>query len=308
VIIKQPFKKTAMALLVTLLFIMLISVAIGVGLKYLNSASSYVSGEKFLYQSSIIVDDVLNLLAQTPELNDINSSEDLENFLLYSPIPFESSGIKVMIELSSARSKYNINSTKDLNKTIMNMKIDALKRYFEKYMVNVEFVDILLDGISGVKEDYSYNSEIFNEKPYLFRDYMTSNEHFEEFKKFYEKRYDDENLKNIKIKNLFYFSRDINNSYRIDLNFATKEVWEMILSCDETRAEELSSSIDIYESYESIDLSDEELNMITNIFKTSLFEPYIDVKIMILQGTNTAQINFEYDIKNKKGSNFVYEI
>ena len=304
---KYPTKKSAMALLVTLLFIMLISVAIGVGLKQLKTASKYVSQEKFLYQNAIIVDDVLNLLVDIPELKDINSSEDLENFLLYSPIPFESNGIKILIELSSARAKYNINTIIDANKTITDTRVDYLKKYFENHMVNVDFVDILLDGISGIKEDYSYNSEIFNENPYLFRDYITSKKHLEEFMEFYEKRYDN-NLKNMKLENLFYFSRDLNNTYKIDLNFATKEVWQMILSCDETRAEKLSSSVERYESYDSIDLSDEELDIVKNIFKTSLFEPYIYVTISILQNGNGSKIKFEYNIKNKKGSNFVYEI
>jgi hypothetical protein len=308
VIKKQPFKKTAMALLMTLLFIMLISVAIGVGLKQLKDASSYVSGEKFLYQNSVIVADVLNFLKETPELNDINSSEDLEDFLLYSPIPFESSGIKVLIEFSSARAKYNINTIYDSNKTITQMRIDSLKEYFEKYMINVDFVDILLDGIGGIKEDSSYNSEIFNEKVYLFRDYIVSKKHFKEFEEFYEKKYDDENLENIDFDKLFYFSKDTNNSYKIDLNFATPEVWEMMLGCEKQKAELLSSKVDLYESYESIDLSDEELKLVKDIFQTSLFEPYIDVKIIILQGANSSEIEFEYDIKKKKGSNFVYEI
>ncbi|MDQ7066926.1 MAG: hypothetical protein Q9M40_02370 [Sulfurimonas sp.] len=43
-------------------------------------------------------------------------------------------------------------------------------------------------------------------------------------------------------------------------------------------------------------------------YKTSFFEPYILVSIEIIDGTNTSNIIFEYDIKNKKGSNFVYEI
>ncbi len=305
--IKIYIQKKGMALLVTLLFIMLITLSIGVGLKQINTASKEISSEQFLYQTSIIVDDVLKFLINTEELNDINSSEDLDAFLSYSPIPFESNGLKVIINLSSARAKYNINSIKDANLTQREDKISFLKEYFNKYRINTEFVDILLDGMDGIKADNSYNSEIFNDNPYLFRDYITSKKHFEVFKNFYKTRYDD-TLKNINFDNLFYFSKDINNSYSIDLNFATTEAWEMMLGCDKIRAEELSSNMDKYDTYKSINLSDEELNRVRDKFKTSFFEPYIDVVITIFQNSNDAKIEFEYDIKKKEGSNFVYEI
>jgi hypothetical protein len=307
VIKKRPFKKTAMALLVTLLFIMLISVAIGIGLKHLNSASSYVSGEKFLYQSSIIVDDVLGVLKNFKEIKDINSSEDLTTFLEYSPIPFESNGIKVFIELESARSKININSIFDKNITSQdNDKVEALKIFLNRYSVGMEFVDILSDSMGGIKENLSYNSDIFFQKPYLFRDYITSYKHFEKLSEYYAEYFDD-NIKSIDFKNLFYFTNDTNNSYVIDLNHATPLAWEMMLGCDIDRAKELSNNAGFYEKLEDLKLMDDEKIELMK-FKTSFFEPFLYVDVTIMQGDNTAEIKFEYDIKKGIGSNFAYEI
>jgi len=40
----------------------------------------------------------------------------------------------------------------------------------------------------------------------------------------------------------------------------------------------------------------------------SYFEPFLDVKIEVIKDDSMAKIHFEYNIKNKKGSNFSYEI
>jgi len=297
-------QKNGIALLITLLFIMLITVSIGFGLKQLNLASGYVSDEEFLYQSNIILDDVLGFLKTSQELSDINSSEDFDLFLAQASfIPFDIQGLKIGIELSSARGKFNVNDL--MGKKSPNMAtVDILKQYLSNHMINVSFVDILLDCMGGIKEDLSYNSSLFDEKPYLFRDYISSFEHFSELKSYYKKYYNDDSLKNIDFKNLFYFSN--NKNYTIDLNYATKETWEMMLGCDESRAIQLSEAE--YDSYDSLGLDINELNTLKHKFKTSFFEPYVYVIISIMKNNNNAIISFEYDIKKKEGYDFVYEI
>ena len=297
-------QKNGIALLITLLFIMLITVSIGFGLKQLNLASGYVDNEKFLYQSSVILDDVLGYLKTSQELNDINSSEDLDLFLAQASfIPFQIKDLKISIELSSARSKFNINSLIDKKKPDTK-KVEILKQYLSNHMINISFVDILLDSMGGIKEDLSYNSGLFDEKPYLFRDYISSYEQFSELEAYYKKYYHDDSLKNIDFKNLFYFSHDKN--YKIDLNYATKETWEMMLGCGESRAVQLSEAD--YDSYESLGMDVEELNILKHRFKTSFFEPYIYVVITVMKNNNNAIISFEYDMKKKEGYDFVYEI
>jgi len=296
--------RKAVALLITLFFIMLITVSIGIGLKQVNDASHHVKDEKFLYQSSVILEDVIGILSSSQELKDINSSEGLALFLSESSfIPFQAQGIQVSIELSSARAKFNVNSLVDADRKPNVQRVASLKQYVSNYMVITTYVDILLDAMSGIKEDMSYNSDIFNEKADLFRDYIASKKHLQEFNKYYTNYYHEDSLVNIDFEKLFSYSTD--KGYKIDLSFATPEVWEMMLGCDKQRAIELSANF--YASKDEIGLNQAEQKRLEN-FSTTLFEKFLEVNINISQDNHSANIKFEYDIQNAKGSNFVYEI
>jgi hypothetical protein len=306
----MPGMKKGIALLITVLFVMAITVAVGVGLKQVKVASKQVQNENFMLQSSTVLDDVLTILHSSKELKQLatnKSSAELFTFLSSASfIPLESSGLKVLIQISSARSKFNVNSLVDTNGSTINVnRVNILKDYLRKYRVNGGYVDILLDAMSGVKQDMTYYSAIFNEKPYLFRDYIVSQKHLGEVNDFYTKTYHDNNLKNIDFRNLFYFSKDKNTF--IDLNYATMEVWQMMLGSDKQKAEQLASGGGEYTSLEDLSLSDEEKLALAK-FKTSYFEPFLEVVVNITQNSQNAKISFEYDIQTKKESNFVYEI
>lgn len=135
-------KRSAIALLITVMFVILITVAIGVALKQVNSASQTLKDEAFLYQSSLILEDVLTILQNSTDLarvGDSNSSAEL--FVLLSSaslIPFESQGTRVLISLSSARAHYPLASL-DANTSQM------LREYVSTKGVNSAYVDLLLD-------------------------------------------------------------------------------------------------------------------------------------------------------------------
>ncbi len=296
--------KKAIALLITLFFIMAITISIGIGLKQVKDASESIQSENFLLQSNVILDDVLHILKNDKNLQEIAKDESGEAFSVFlaqaSFIPFESSGVKVLIELQSARSRFNVNA-------LNNQNIFAMKEYMSRYMVSGDYVDLLRDFThhnGNNQEEISYNSDIFYVKPELFRDYIVSRRQLDVINDFYTTTYHDNNLKNINFKNLFYYTDD--TAYKIDLNHATVEVWEMMLGCDKVRAQELSSGV--YEKMDDIALSDDEKRVLTTHFKTSFFEPYLDVKVSIMQKTQSAIIKFEYNMKTRKGYNFVYEI
>jgi len=295
-------KRSGIALLITVMFVIVITVAIGFGLKQVNKASALVAQENFMYQSQVIIEDVLTILKTSQEIQlaaDTNSSDAL--FLLISQagfIPFESNGLEIILKIKSARAKFNP-AQLDENRTVL------LKRYMNNYRVNSEYVDILLDNIGGVKEDNSYNSRIFDEKPYLFRDYIASAKHLKEINDFYTKEYNDNALVEIDFDNLFYYSRDTNLS--IDLNYVTTEVWEMMLTTSKERAELLNAGMGSYTSVEDLNLNDDELRNLS-MYKYSFFEPILSVELELMQNGVSSKVSFEYDIQKKKGSNFVYEI
>lgn len=297
---RDVMSRRAIALLITVFFIMLITLSVGAGLKYINSATKSMQSEQFVLQSAMILDDVLKLLESSGELKAIASSDALAIFLAESSfIPFESNGVSVVIEISSARDRINPNTL------VTKPRLDAFKDYLMLKMINMEYADMLSDVIGGIKEDMSYNTDIFNEKPYLFRDYIASPKHLEELNDSYLKRYHENNLHNIDIDKLFYVSTDKNSS--LDLNFATASAWELMLGCDEVRAEALSSGGGTYTALDDLGLSEIEKASLGE-FKTSFFEPFIYVKIEINQKGSTANIAFEYDIESKKGSNFVFDV
>ncbi len=293
-------QRKAIALLITVFFIMLITLSVGVGLKYVNNGSKSMQSEQFTLQSSMILDDVLKLLKTSEELAQIDSSDGLALFLAESSfIPFESNGISVIIEISSARAKINPNSLTS------KPRVDTFKNYLMLKMVNMEYADLLSDAIGGIKEDMSYNTDIFAQKPYLFRDYIASDKHLLEINDSYMKTYHDSNLKNIDVEKLFHISKDKNSS--LDLNYANSSAWELMLGCDENRAEMLSANAGVYTAIEDLLLSDEEKISLAK-FQTSFFEPYVHVKIAISEKESSSNIEFEYDIKLKKGSNFVFKV
>lgn len=297
---RDVMSRRAIALLITVFFIMLITLSVGAGLKYINNASKSMQSEQFVLQSSMILDDVLKLLESSGELKAIASSDALAIFLAESSfIPFESNGVSVVIEISSARDRINPNTL------VTKPRLDAFKDYLMLKMINMEYADMLSDVIGGIKEDMSYNTDIFNEKPYLFRDYIASSKHLEELNDSYLKRYHENSLHNIDTDELFHVSTDRNSS--LDLNFATASAWELMLGCDEGRAEVLSSAGGTYSALDDLGLSEIEKASLSE-FKTSFFEPYIYVKIEITQKGSTANIAFEYDIQSKKGSNFVFDV
>jgi hypothetical protein len=286
---------------------MAISVSIGIGLKYVNDASAEVENENFLFQSRVVTDDIINLLKNSQEIEALAKDDSVEGLFIFlsqsSFIPFEIADLKISIEISSARAKFNPNTLSDGNNTIEVKKVDALKEYISRYRINHTYVDILLDNMNP--GNTSYNSRIFDENPYLFREYIASDTHLEDINDFYTQTYYDNNLKNIDLEKLFYVSPDRHT--RIDLNYATPEVWEMILGVDRPRAEQLSLGGGSYFDLESLALDEDEIKSLSR-FEVSYFEPSLDIRLHISKDDKNADIRFEYDIKNKKGLNFSYAI
>ena len=60
--------RKAIALLITMMFIIAITISVGVGLSYTKRAQNVLKDENFLLQSSIILNDVLTLLKNSQEL------------------------------------------------------------------------------------------------------------------------------------------------------------------------------------------------------------------------------------------------
>jgi len=288
----------------TLMFVIVMSAAVAYTLTQVNNASHVVQREKQLYQNSMILEDILRILKNSRQLQNIATQKSIKDLYLFlsttRSIPFKLQNLKVILSITSARAKFNINELDKTNETFV-------REYFAKRMVSSNYVDVLKDCMSKyqVKNKYNnYNSIIFDKNPYLFKGYIASKKELDLINTFYVNEYNDNSIKNIDFKSLFSFSNNMNE--KIDLNYATPEVLMLILNTTKERAYEIYTLHRPFYALKDLKLSTEEKAVLAN-FKTSFFEPYIHVKIEIIRGKAKSIIAFNYDIKDKKGSNFVFD-
>lgn len=166
--------------------------------------------------------------------------------------------------------------------------------------------------VSRVQSDGSYLTGIFNDRPYLFRDYMSSEKQIEEVNEYYKQTYHDNSIDKLDLKNIFYLSDANASAYILDLNFANSDVLNIMSGVYKVPTEkkkkrtdgEISNYISPCNS-----LSKAQKEDFKKRFNASCdLQKFIAVTLSIVEGDQEATIRFEYDLKNKKGSNFVYEI
>ncbi len=298
-------KKNAIALMITLFFIMALSITIGLGLKYVKEGAKTVNEQQFMIQTRSVLADFLTMLQTAPQIREINSADTLSLFLSEAGfIPLSNDDVNVIIKIHSARDKL------DLRILNTQAKRDAFLAFLSANGVNTEYLNIVDDMMGGIKEDGSYHTDIFTQRPYLFRDYIASKEHLGVASEFYEKTYHEQSIKKIRPNELFYTAAESNSSaYKMDLNRIKPICWEVLLGCDKSRAEMLSNNAGFYNDARDLGLSEDENLSLANFRQNiSYYEPYIWVEITIMKENEKAVISFEYNLESKKGSNFVFEV
>lgn len=301
--------RNAIALLVTLFLMMLIVVAVGLGLQRVNAVKETVEKERFMLQSGIVIEDVLGLLNDSPQIKaivDDNTSASLHMLLdSASMIPFESGEYRILVTLSSARSRLNINTLQSGTPQQQTRKASRLRAFFLDHGIGGELADYLEDAMGGIRADGGYRTDLFIEEPTLFRDFIASPHHLQKILDVYAKNYHLDPYSKLDFGTLFTFDRDPGT--KVDLNFATPEVWELLTGVSEERARQLTLKEGSYTRLEDVGLSEDERARLS-LFGYSFFEPVILVHIDMQKGDIEGSVEFEYDLKNKKAKNFVYGI
>jgi len=309
--------KRGIALLITLFFIISITLAVGIGLKQVNEARGEIERENFMIQTSVILDDVLKILTKMSKEYDVQNDADGEGFYTFLAesafIPFESSGVKTSIEISSARSKLNINVIADVNRTTTK---EALESYFEGRMIGIEYVDMIFDVVRGKRVEQDYKTNIVYERPLLFKEgknYISSLENLKEINEFYKLSYHDNKIDKIAFENLFYFSGD--NNYSLDLNCIAQSAKDVIWASDVVYVEDNELNEEDIEEGSYCDVSfcaslseEEKTNLKLKYNATCIPQRHINVVVEVMQNNQSATIAFEYNMDSKRGSNFVYEL
>ena len=301
--------RRGVALLLTLVIVMLMAIVIGWSMHTLNEAKETVDKERFMIQSGMIVEDVLKVLKNSPQISaigDENSSIALFTLLTTtSMLPFESQGYRVLISLKSARAKLNINTFAENNTTRARQRRERLANFLSRYGLGNDLYDYILDAMGGIKEDGSYRSDLFYGNPELYRDAIVSWKQMERILLSYAKKDGIDPFSKLDFDRIFCYNED--RGVKLDLNYATPEVWEFIAGISKERAKQLVESGGTYASVEDLGLSEEEKYLLS-LFDYSFFEPIILVHIDIMKEKAAGTIEFEYDIKKKKARRFVFEV
>ena len=301
--------RRGVALLLTLVIVMLMAIVIGWSMRTLNEAKETIEKERFMIQSGMIVEDVLGILKKSPEINAVaDENNSIALFTLLSSasmLPFESQGYRVLISLKSARSKLNINTFKASDTTRAKQRRERLANFLIGHGLGSDLYDYILDAMGGIKEDGSYRSDLFYGDPQLYRDAIVSSRQMERILLDYAKKDGIDPFSKLDFDKIF--SYDEAKEVKLDLNYATPEVWELVAGVSKERAKQLFESAGAYASEEDLGLSEEE-RQILSLFDYSFFEPVILVHIDIMKEARTGMIEFEYDIKKKKARRFVFEV
>ncbi len=301
--------RRGVALLITLVIVMLMTMVIGWSMQNLNKAKATVEKERFMIQSGMIVEDVLSVLKNSPEINavaDDNSSLSLFTLLSSaSMLPFESEGYRVLISLKSARDRLNINTFAENNTTRARQRRERLANFLTAHGFDGDLYDYILDSMEGIKEDGSYRSDLFYNDPELYRDAIVSSRQMERILLDYAKKDGIDPMAKLDFDKIFCYNEDKNT--KLDLNYATPQVWELITGVGRERGEELAKNGGAYENVDDLGLGEEEKRLLS-LFDYSFFEPVILVHIDIMKENISGMIEFEYDIKKKKAKRFVFEV
>jgi hypothetical protein len=297
----QTSSKNAIALLITLFFLMAITVSLGLGLKYLNTAKADISKENFLLQTNVILDDVLTFLEKSPELELIKndkSGEAYDIFLAQSEfIPFEAAGVKLAISIKSARTKINLNqllNAKADDNTTQYKLLEHFKTFLGAYNVNPIYVELLKDSVSKYDINYYPATDILDAKPDIYREYIASYEHLDEISEHYKNTYYENSLEQLELKDLFYVASPSKN-YCIDSFYISNWAKHLLEGVEIEAAEDF--------------IVDTNTSRFSDLYcKDEKERRVVEVELEVMQGSNTADIKFEYNIEKSKGYNFSYEI
>ncbi len=303
-------KRKAVALLVTLFFVMTISAVIAYLLHTLDSAKQSVRNQELMIQSMISVDDIEKIFQNNPQIDNLveQKSQDALYLLIaqMQNLSLFLNGMHFTLTLQSARSTFNVHHLITSKKEPVMQRIYALKRFLVTNDIADEvFVDILVDALIGKKLDQSYYSELFFDKPLFFQEGLVSYGQFLVLLDYYATKYHDRRVYAFEWQKLFNFSTSQKNS--VDLNYATAFVWQLFLGCSKERGVELATQEIIAKSLDDFGLTHEEKKAI-KVFDYNFFMPVVTVEIAIIKNRKGSHIKFEYDLAQKKAGSFEVEL
>jgi hypothetical protein len=286
-------KRPGIALMITLFFIMAITVAVGISLTVYNQGKNVEAQYRLLAQTAMSVDDVVRLLQEGQMFAEVKDAATLKALLeLTEAIALDYEGLEVMVSMRSARAGVNINAL---------AASEALQEKFTRYLMryNVQdpqyLTDLLLDCMQG--EQATYRTRIFDAMPQLYRVRIASAEHLEQILEYYIKQRFDLAVRDIPWQELFWF--DDHEVQAADLNHMSAHAWQLLFPDmpDETITL-LSGSGQVYTTYDELPLRDEDVRQLQSM-NIKLYVPVVWVELELFSAGAVAEVALEFDIASK---------
>ncbi len=294
--------RTAVALLITLFFIMAITVAVGVSLSQFTKGRETIDSNAFLLQSAAVMEDLLSLLKSAPMIKSVEGPVSLSVLLeRASLIPLESDGVRVQVSLQSAHLKININALAG-SKAYQ----EALQHYLARYNVqdSAYLLDLLIDCMEG--KQLSYRTQIMDEMPWLYNERVENSEHLRQILDFYVKQRHDNSVNTVPWHELVRFSD--HNDTLMDANYLSAEAWKFIFpKMAQDQLQTLDEHTQVYESLTELPVSKAQIG-VAEAMGVGVYAPVIEVAVLILRDTQEATIRFEYSIESEQVRILNYDI
>jgi len=298
--------KKAIALLITLSLITLISVIVSKIITIMDNSLKEISNRSSLIQVDILFNDIKKILDKN--FVDINDSTTLD-MLFLMPYSFSDAktGISVNIEIESDSNRVNPNLIMDINRSKKG-SIETINRdiydLFDRILINYNvqdrelFLNMLLDTIDMDNRERYPNSEIVNYDHFFQNGEIINIRHFKQIVKRYRDLTLDKNIDKVPWDILIGFRSKI-----IDFNYISPELLSFLLpSLDKEKLYKLTlNRVLPYDSFKDLELPD-ELNEQLKRYNIKFFSPEIWCIIDFQINGYHKNISFQYNLKEKRVS------
>ena len=295
-------RRRAIALMVTLFFIMAISVVVGVSLLLVKKGRTVASGYTMLAQSALALEDVLAWIESSAAVKHVSDPVTFGQMIdAMAAVPLEIEGVHVTVRVEGAGGAVNINAlsaSPDLQ--------ERFRQYLARHHVKDTdyLIDLLLDCMEGDKPHY--RTTIIDANPQLYRERIAGIGHLEQILAFYsQERYDPAAMQ-LDWQALVRF--DEHNATSVDLNQISAEALGMLLPRSPHAAIEAMLANRLpYESFDALPLDDEakaQLQDLGGVF----YLPHLRISLAISTPTERAEIVFDYDLETRRVRMVTYAI
>jgi len=297
--------RSAIALIITLFFLMAMTILVGVSTSLSERALKRVEKERFMIQANRMSHDVVTMLSDITK--DLNGSDDLE-MLTELPVILddEESGMHVEITFESASSHLNINALVDENATINKEYYNLL----ENILINNQVLDpslflaLLADTIDKDLKERIVDSEPSRLDPFFSNGEIMDMKHFYKIVDMYIQMRDDFSIKEIKWDQIISTVGE-----KIDINHVTPTLFAEIFpnfSPEEIVEYTLSKEL-TYKSMEDLNVDDITREYLEKL-GVSFYEPLVKCRVLLQLNEQVGIITFYYDLSGKNASEFDIKI